>query len=165
MSRHSVRYFSKTIPSKEILDDALTIAQHTPSACNRQGWKVHLFMGEKCTELLKWQGGARGFEEEPTGAFLITANMRAFLHHEPFQAYVDGGMYAMSLLYALHYKGLGTIPLSCGFHWSKLKKLHKCFEIPANEVPVEIVAFGELLDDFKIAVSKRKKINFTVVQH
>lgn len=96
---------------------------------------------------------------------MVTSNMRAFLHHEPFQAYIDGGMYAMSLLYALHYKGLGTIPLSCGFHWTKLKKIHDYFDIPANEIPIEIIAFGELLDSFNVAVSKRKDVNFMVVKH
>src|SRR5690554_2620715 len=164
-SRHSIRYFSKNVPSQDLLDKALTLAQRTPSACNRQGWKVHQFIGSKCTDLLKWQGGARGFEEEPTIAFLVTANLRAFLHHEPFQAYVDGGMYAMSLIYAIHEVGLGSIPLSCGFQHSKISKLYKMFDIPKNEVPIEIIAVGEMLDSFNVAASSRKDISITTVKH
>ena len=164
-ARHSIRYFSRVIPDQNIIDEALKIAQQTPSACNRQGWKVHVFKKDACKKILEWQGGARGFEEEPTVVFLVTANLRAFLHYEPFQAYVDGGMYAMSLIYALHSVGLGTIPLSCGFHHSKLKSLHNLFDIPQNEVPIEIIACGTLEDKFNIAVSKRKSITETTVMH
>ena len=164
-NRHSIRYFSRIAPDPKVIDEALKIAQQTPSACNRQGWKVHVFKKDDCKKILEWQSGARGFEDEPTIIFLVTANMRAFLHYEPFQAYVDGGMYAMSLIYALHSVGLGTIPLSCGFHHSKLKSLHKLFDIPQNEVPIEIIACGTLEDKFNIAVSKRKPITETTVMH
>lgn len=163
--RHSIRYFSKEVPSKSLIDEALTLAQQTPSACNRQGWKVHVFKGDECRKLLEWQGGARGFENEPTIVFLVTANLRAFLHYEPFQAYVDGGMYAMSLIYALHSVGLGTIPLSCGFHHHKLDKLYRNFQIPQNEIPIEIIACGALEEKFNIAISKRKNISETTVIH
>ena len=164
-ARHSIRYFKREVPSQELIEKALFIAQRTPSACNRQGWKVHVFEKEKCQELWKWQGGARGFEDEPTMAFLVTANMKAFLHYEPFQSYVDGGMYAMSLIYALHSVGLGTIPLSCGFHYHKLRELINKFNIPQNEVPIEIIACGMLEDKFNIAVSTRKNISDTTIYH
>ncbi len=163
--RHSIRFFSQENPSQELLNKALEIAQKTPSACNRQCWKVHQFIGQKCTNLLKWQEGARGFEKEPTVAFLITADLKAFLFHEPFQAYIDGGMYAMSLIYALHSVGLGTIPLSCGFQSSKLNEMRKTFNIPENEIPIEIIATGVLSDSFKVAISKRKNINEVLVKH
>lgn len=164
-TRHSIRYFTKEIPSKDFLDHALRIAQGTPSACNRQGWKVHQFSGVKCTELLKWQGGGRGFEEEIPLAFLVTANLRAFLKHEPYQAYIDGGLYAMSLIYALHAVGLGTIPLSCGFFHKKLSKLNSDFDIPENEVPIVIIGVGNMLEKFNVAVSTRKPIEQTTVIH
>ncbi len=164
-SRHSIRYFTKEKPSIEKINEALCLAQKTPSACNRQGWKVHIFENEKCSELLKWQGGSKGFEHEPTIAFLVTANERAFLKHEPFQAYVDGGMYSMTLLLALHDVGLGAIPLSCGFHHRKLSSLFKKFNIPENEIPIEIIAAGEMEDSFKIAASSRKNIAQSTIIH
>ena len=164
-SRHSVRYYQKEPPPQEILDRAIQLAQLTPSACNRQCWKVHQFSNEKCTKLLRWQEGARGFESEPTVAFLITADLRAFLSYEPFQAYIDGGMYALSLIYALHSLGLGTIPLSCGFQCSKLKKLRVEFNIPENEIPIEIVATGLLLESFNVAESRRKQISQVITRH
>ena len=34
-SRHSIRYFKDELPSKDVIDEALTLASRTPSACNR----------------------------------------------------------------------------------------------------------------------------------
>lgn len=163
-SRHSIRYFSDESISKDLIVDILSLAQRTPSACNRQGWKTHVFIGEKSVELMKWQGGCRGFEDELQHSILVTANLKAFLFYEVHQAYVDGGLYAMNLINAIHSLGLGCIPLSCGFEYEKLKGLSK-FEIPENEVPVVIVAFGKLLDKFKVAVSTRKDISKTNTFH
>lgn len=163
-SRHSLRYFSGEPVSREIIVKALELAQRTPSACNRQGWKSHVFEGNKSIELIKWQSGSRGFEEECRYSILVTANLKAFLWHEVHQAYVDGGLYAMNLINALHSLGLGCIPLSCGFEYEKLKELSK-FDIPENEVPILIVAFGHLQDKFYYAVSSRKGISETNTFH
>ena len=86
--------------------------------------------------------------------------MRGFLYYEPFQQYVDGGMYAMNLVNAFHSLGLGTIPLSCGFVHSKLARL-KRFGIPEQESPILIIGIGNLEDKVKVAVSTRKNISET----
>ena len=164
-SRHSIRYFSKDIPDKELIDNALRIAQQTPSACNRQSWLVHIYQGKKALDLLMWQGGAKGFEDEIQIVILVTANLKAFLAYEKYQVYIDGGLYSMNLVNALHAQGLGTIPLSCGFHERKLKKLNSCYGIPENEIPILIIGIGCLLEEFKIAISSRKDVATTSIWH
>lgn len=163
-NRHSIRYFTQERVPEELLVEALKLAQRTPSACNRQGWKTHVYYGDDSVNLVKWQGGSRGFEDEIRCAILVTANLKAFLSHEIHQAYVDGGLYAMNLINALTYLGLGTIPLSCGFHETRLKCL-RTFGIPENEVPVVIIGVGIMEDKFNVAVSKRKEIEETNTFH
>ncbi|MDE6345167.1 MAG: nitroreductase family protein [Muribaculaceae bacterium] len=159
-SRHSVRYFTADLPSDSIISKALALASRTPSACNRQGWKTHVYKGSICHKLLKWQGGANGFEQDVHCAILVTADLRAFLEYEVFQAYVDGGLYAMNLINALHFQGLGTIPLSCGFNGKKLDEL-KHFNVPENEVPILIIGTGYYPNEFKVAISTRKPVERT----
>lgn len=163
-SRHSIRYFTSERVSENIINEALILAQRTPSACNRQGWLTHVFRDEKSVNLIKWQGGSRGFEDEIKCSILVTANLKAFLSHEIHQAYIDGGLYAMNLINALHSLGLGTIPLSCGFNYSRLKQLSS-FSIPENEVPIVIIGIGNLPESFKVAVSERKPIFKTNTNH
>lgn len=163
-SRHSVRYFSGEVVSDELLIRALTLAQQTPSACNRQGWKTHIYRGQQSVQLVQWQGGSRGFEEEIQCAIVVTANLKAFKAYEVHQAYIDGGLYAMNLINALHFVGLGTIPLSCGFKYRKLKQL-RSFGIPDNEVPILIIGVGHYPEHYKVAISERKSIDKTNTFH
>lgn len=164
-SRHSVRYFKMQVGvSRNKLEEALELAQTTPSACNRQAWKTHVYFDNDSINLAKWQGGCRGFEDEIRCSIVVTANLKGFLWHEAHQAYVDGGLYAMNLINSLHSIGLGTIPLSLGFSCDKLKELDR-FGIPANEVPIIIIGCGELEDEFKVAISTRKPISRTNTFH
>ncbi len=163
-SRHSLRYFSDELVGQEVIEKALTLAQRTPSACNRQGWHTHVFKGEESVRLMYWQEGCRGCEEGFRQSVLVTANLKAFLSHEVFQAYIDGGLYAMNLVNAFHSLGVGTIPLSCGFSLEKLKYLDQ-FGIPENEIPILIIAFGNVEDEYRYAVSTRKQINKTNTFH
>lgn len=164
-SRHSVRNFSDELPSRETLDKALTLASRTPSACNRQAWHTHIYFQEDSHNLLKMQDGCKGFHDDIHCCIVVTADMMGFLSHEPFQCYIDGGLYSQNLINALHYVGLGTIPLSCGFMTHKLDKIKKTFEIPDNEVMIVIIGVGCLVDQTKIAVSTRKPIEATNKYH
>lgn len=163
-SRHSLRCFKEdSVPMEDILK-ALELAQRTPSACNRQAWRTHVFTGKLCRDLLVWQDGCHGFEDEIKSCILVCADLRAFLSYETHQAYVDGALYAMNLINSLHYLGYGTIPLSCGFALKKLKGLRR-FDIPENEIPILIVGVGIIPDELKIAVSGRKDISSTNTIH
>ncbi len=164
-SRHSIRYFEDKLPDVELIEKALHLAARTPSACNRQAWHTHIYMGEKCHELLEMQGGCNGFCHDIHCSIVVTADMKGFLDYEPFQCYVDGGLYAMNLINALHFMGLGTIPLSCGFYYDKLSAMQERFLIPSNEVMVVIIGIGVLSDQMKIAESGRKPIEVTNTFH
>lgn len=164
-SRHSIRYFADELPSHEIINKALKLASRTPSACNRQAWHTHVYFNEDSHRLLETQSGCNGFFNDIHCSIVVTADMKGFLGHEPFQCYIDGGMYAQNLINALNYVGLGTIPLSCGFMTQKLDEIKKTYNIPENEVLIVIIGTGILTDEIKIAHSTRKAIETTNIFH
>lgn len=164
-NRHSIRYFSNELPSRDKIEKALALAQRTPSACNRQAWRTHVYFGEYSHRILTMQGGCHGFTSDIHCSIVVTADMNAFLAYEPFQQYVDGGLYAMNLINALQSVGLGTIPLSCGFYRDRLRALKGLMSIPANETLIVIIGLGELLPQFNVAVSSRKDITYTNTYH
>lgn len=164
-SRHSIRYFTDEPPSKELLDKALELAARTPSACNRQAWHTHIYFNEDTHELLQMQDGCKGFHDDIHCCIVVTADMKGFLGHEPFQCFIDGGLYAQNLINALHYVGLGAIPLSCGFMTIKLDQIKNTFDIPQNEAMIVIIGTGNLADETKIAISTRKPIEKTNTYH
>jgi nitroreductase len=114
LSRHSIRCFSGEPVDLSLINEAVRIAQTTPSVCNRQSSRVYIIQDESSKQaVLERQPGNRGFGHLADKILIVTSDLRAFSGmHERNQAFVDGGMFAMSLLYSLHYLGLGACALS-----------------------------------------------------
>ncbi len=159
-SRYSVRDFSKEPVNQDIIIAALEIAKKTPSACNRQPWKVYIYKDQiKKEKILHWQMGSRGFSHLIDTAIIVTSSLKYYFTGEIHQAYVDGGLYAMSLIYAFHSLGVGTIPMTLAMTSPKVKYLYKEFSVEEGELPILLIGIGSLKDSFKVAVSERKDIS------
>jgi len=165
-SRFSIRQFSSAPVSREMIEGAAQMAQKTPSVCNRQAWRLHaIYSPKQIQRVLDLHGGARGFVG--TGALLaVTAKLGAFISlGERNQAWIDGGLYAMSLLYALHSLGLGCCALNCSFIPRRDQAFRRLVGLPESESPVLLIAVGHLRDDFRVAQSHRKAISEVIVHH
>lgn len=134
----------------------MEIAEYTPSACNRQPWRNHIFFDKKkIIEILDFQTGARQFKNDLACVILVTSSVNSFSISEYHQHYVNGGLYAMNLIFALHSLGLGTVPLNMGLDYKKLKRLKDYCEIKDDEAPILMIGVGDISDDFYVAESKR----------
>ncbi|SFB69749.1 Nitroreductase [Zunongwangia mangrovi] len=162
-SRHSLRNFKDLEIPMSSITEALEIAKKTPSACNRQAWRTYIFTDKALIqEILKIQGGNRGFGHLADKLIIVTSELGVFGHSfERNQAFIDGGMYLMNLLYALHFKKIGTCPLNCSNTPEKDKILQKLCSVPQSEVFICMIACGFPPDEFKLATSPRYDINFT----
>ena len=164
-SRFSVRDFGKSKIDFDKVLAALKMCERTPSACNRQSYKIYVYKDEALkNQIFKMQGGCNGFYEDMQVAILICGDQRGYNINELHQVYVDGGIYAMNLLYALHYEGVAAIPLTMGQKQGKLREIKKALEIPENEIPCVLIGVGSYKEEYKVAVSKRKKYqDYTVI--
>lgn len=166
-TRRSIRNFATgDVPISDI-EAAVATAQRTPSVCNRQMWKVHVFLDEeKKKSVLKYQNGNRGFGEDASAILIITASLEYFIGvGERNQAYIDGGMYAMTLLYALHSLGYGTCCLNLSLQPKTDQALRRAANIPASEALVMMVAVGRLPEELHVATSPRKEVDQVMVLH
>jgi hypothetical protein len=154
--RFSIRDFTDEPVDIDLVRKAIKIAGKTPSACNRQPWRVHLFVSkERVNEILDYQTGARQFKENIGCAILVTCSYNNFFGGEYHQPYVNGALYAMTLIYALHSLGFGTIALNMGFPYNKLVKLSELIDIKNDEVPVLLIGVGHIPDQLNVACSER----------
>jgi nitroreductase len=156
-SRHSIRnYTNENIPSK-LVKKAIKLAQKTPSVCNRQINRVYLLKNKQLIEkALSVQTGNRGFNHTINQLIIVTCNL-SYLDgvRERNQAYIDGGMFSMSLLYSLHYLGLGA----CALNWSANKKMDKeireYIPIKKEEVIIMMISYGNFPEEIQVANSQR----------
>jgi len=160
-SRSSVRTFSSEPVDPALVRDAVRMAQKTPSVCNRQSTRVWMLTSPALREeALGVQGGARGFSEQVDKVLVVTSDLTHFqAAGERNQAWVDGGMFAMSLVYALHSLGLGT----CCLNWSKKlevdHELRRHVPIPEQEVVIMLIAVGHLPEEFGVPQSPLKSVD------
>ena len=160
-NRHSIRVFSEKPVSEELIMQAAEISRKTPSVCNRQAARIFVF-GSECdkSKLLALQGGNRGFGHLASHVVAITSDLQCFTGTcERNQAYVDGGLMAMTFVYALQSLGVG----SCFLNWSVNADLDMGFKkvsgIPASHVIVSLLAIGNIPSELKVAESPRLNLN------
>lgn len=155
-SRYAVRDFGTDFISRKQVEEALKIAEKTPSACNRQSWKIHVFAGDdKRLRMFQLQGGCKGFYEDMQYAILVCGDLNYYRFFEMSQIYVDGGLYAMNLMYALHYKGMATIPLTMSIRINKINNIINDMNLTKSELPILLIGVGSYKDSFKVAKSER----------
>ncbi len=157
-SRYSTRHFVKEPVNVDDIRRAVSVAQKTPSVCNRQPWRVHFYNDPNLTQrILSLQGGNRGFGQECGSVLAVTCDLRAFLSvQERYESWIDGGMFAMALCLALHDLGYGA----CCLNWSKLPNddiaMHSLGDIPNSEQIIMLIAVGVTPQEYNVAKSSRQ---------
>lgn len=154
-NRYSVREYSSELVSQELLDKVCEVSMKTPSVCNRQATPVYQITDlEKIKAALEIQGGFSGYDMSPV-LLLVTSNIRAFMNNgERNEPFVDGGLFSMSLLYALEAYGLAACPLNAMFSLSQDRKTRALLHIPDYELPVMYIAVGNFPDPYQYAAQR-----------
>jgi nitroreductase len=162
-SRASVRNFTDEEISCHKIGMALDLARNTPSACNRQSWRTYVFTDKKVISgLLESQGGNRGFGHLTNKLIIIAGELGVFCNsNERNQVYIDGGIYSMNLLYALHSLEIAACIMNCSFDYGKEEEIKHAAGIKDSEVLIAMISCGIPPDEFKIASSPRYGIERT----
>lgn len=164
-TRHSIRHFSDKPVELERVENAVKLAQYTPSACNRQGWKTYI-VNDKAVlrEVLKNQNGNRGFGQEFDKLLVVVGDLRCFNRdREVFQVYIDGGMYAMRVLDSLYYERIASVPLSASLTKEQEENVRKLLKLDPAEVLIMFIDIGNYPDECQTTRSERKPAEYTVI--
>lgn len=156
-SRYSVRnYTSERIPVS-LLYECVELAQRSPSFCNRQPNRVHLVQNpDKKQKILELQNGNRGFGHLADTLIIITSSVSTTKDiHERNENHLNGGMFCMTLLNALHFYRIGA----CSLNWSVSNqndsRMRQLLGIPDQEVILLVISCGFVPEQFSIASSPR----------
>ena len=161
MGRYSMRQFSDQALELKDLQKAIYLASKTPSVCNRQCYHAFIAQGkEKASSVLSYQLGNRGFGDQVDSVITVTADLSCFFSSsERNQAWIDGGLYAMSVIYALHSLGIASCPLNWSVNPKRDLALKNASGIPHSHSIIMMIACGNLKDEFSVAQSKRKPMD------
>ena len=105
-------------------------------------------------QLLSYQNGNRGFGHKLGVVLMVTVDLRHFdLIGERNQGWIDGGLFAMSLVYGLHAASLGTCMLNWSEDCESDKAIRKAFNIPDYEIIITMIGAGHVPKKFEVTAS------------
>lgn len=167
VARRSVRSFRSDDVSQHVIKRAITIAQLSPSACNRQPCSIHVYKKrEQIDAMLELQNGNRGFGHTIPVLLVLTAAANCFFDaSERQEPYIDGGLFAMSLILALQAQSVSTCCLNWCVEPAQDKAAHLLGDIPASERIVMYIAVGYADENALVPRSPRRSIENIVVNH
>lgn len=167
-SRHSVRNFDTDhAPTEADLLQVVELARNTPSVCNRQGFRVHFFRErDDIDAILRIQNGAVGFAGSVPALAVVTARRAMFVGpDERNQRWVDGGLFAMTLVWAAHALGLATCMLNWALPSASSARLRKITGIPDGEDIVVLIAIGHAAEGARVARSEKRTVDDLATFH
>lgn len=154
--RHSMREFDGSAVDMHYLKEAIELAMHCPSACNRQGYRVHIVHKSAFDKLNHWMDGIGGFANDIDKLLIITANLSVYRLSEPYQHVVTSTVFASYLSLALQAYNIGCCfvqrNVTPNIKWSVISKQ---FNIPTNEEVVCCLGIGNLKKEYKVPRSYR----------
>jgi nitroreductase len=160
-ARHSVRQFAPGRLDPDVLRTAVDQALLSPSSCNRQTSTVHAYTrAEEIAVLLNHLSGSAGFGDQLGALLVVTVDLRNWnTVGERNQAFVDGGMFAMTLILALHAQGLGTCPINWSADRHRDAAMRASMGLGPEHVIITRIGVGALPDDLRVPVSLRRPTN------
>lgn len=159
-ARHSIRTYAPQPVPLAAIERAAQVAQQSPSSCNRQTCRVHAWLDPALrTRVLALQNGNTGFGDQLGGIAVITSDLAHWEQpHERYQAWVDGGMFAMSFCYGLHAEGLGSVMLNWSVTKERDRALRRLIRLPESELVITMIGFGCLPEQLNVPVSQRRPL-------
>lgn len=156
-SRRSARQFTGAPVSTEDLEEVISLAQEAPSVCNRQaGFAFCANDPMTIKSALSFQNGNRGFGHLLGAVIIVAADMSRFRsigeRHQPF---IDGGIFAMAIVNALHAKHIGACMLNWSTEFGQDKALRAAFDIPDKYTIITMIGCGEVPPSIQVAASPR----------
>lgn len=160
-SRRSIRTFTGEKVPAETIRNAIKLALNAPSVCNRQASKVYLVEDKAVIDkVLEIQGGMRGYSEKVAQLLILTTDRSYFFTvGERNQLYIDGGIFLMNLLYALHFYRIANCPANWGKTVNEDKIVKKYVAIPDSEKIICLIPIGVPTNNFKVCLSQRRSVD------
>lgn len=154
-SRFSSRTFADEPLDPNSVAHIVALAQSAPSQCNRQASHAWFYQSpNKIEALLALQGGSSGFAQDVRNLFVITSDLAAWGGpQQRNQLYVDGALFSMSLIYAMHAHGIATCPLNLAVTNGREREIRAAGGIPADQRVVMMIAVGKPLSTLAVAAA------------
>lgn len=165
-SRSSVRDFNGIRIPFETIEKVIDLAKTAPSVCNRQPVKIYYVEDKiKIDSIFDIQKGLKGYTDNIFQLLVIVSDRNYFYTvGERNQLYIDGGLFLMNLLYALHYYKIASCPAHWGLNIDSDRKIKMILGMKPSEKVICLLPIGLPQTEFKTTLSLRRSTSEILVQ-
>jgi nitroreductase len=142
--RRSVRWYQNRPVAREIVDEAVSVAIESPTACNRVPYRFELFDDPSDAQrIASIAGGTTGYVQNLQSLAVVVGDLSAYLdERDRHLIYIDGSLASMGFIYSLESNGVA----SCCINWPDLrepeKKIASLLGLASHERVVMLIAYG-----------------------
>lgn len=156
-TRHSVRDYDARDVADDVLEHAVALAINTPSVCNRQAWHIRFYRGDDVARVLTFQNGNAGFRDTVPVVAVVTTDARMFAGAgERNQGWIEGGLFSMSFVWALHSLGVDSCMLNMSVTNDRAAAVRVELGMDDEELVVMMIAIGYGREGHRRARSPRR---------
>ncbi|OOE62357.1 nitroreductase family protein [Salinivibrio kushneri] len=158
--RRSVRWYQNKKVPHEAIDKAIELAKLSPSACNRQPYKMKIFSNANdVKEIASLPAGTTGFNHNFPMIIAFVGQLRNYYSEaDRHIIYIDTSLFAMSFVLALESLGLS----SCIINWPEdvvaERKANEKLKLDKDERIIFFMSVGYADEDKLIPYSGKKSI-------
>ncbi|QQL44316.1 nitroreductase family protein [Sulfuriroseicoccus oceanibius] len=159
--RRSVRWYEDTPVPRSLVDQAISAAAQSPSACNRQPFEfVVIDTPAVVNRVSDIPMGTKGFAHQFPMIVVLVGKLEAFAFaRDRHLIYIDASLAAMTFMLALETLGLS----SCPINWPDIETLEdemaKQLGLDACERPVMLISVGYAKQSGMIPHSHKKSLD------
>lgn len=160
--RRSVRWFLPKKVNREDVDNAILIANQSPSACNRQPFEYRVIdEPELLNKVANLPGGVKGYVEGIPMMVICIGNLDAYFdERDRHVIYIDASLANMSFMLALETLGLS----SCAINWPDVevreRKMETLLKLEKHQRVIMCMAVGYPDPTGMVAYSEKRELNY-----
>lgn len=160
--RRSVRWFEDRTVPEDLLREVVQMGLNSPSACNRQPYRVIVVQGEETESAASLAMGTSGFADNIPCLLAIVGDLSAYgSERDRHNIYVDGSLFAMTVMLSAEVNGLSTCPINWPDIEARERRAAEYFGLPVHERIIMFMAVG--FPDVSRGVPKSTKADATEI--
>lgn len=156
--RKSVRWFLEKEVTKDLIEQAASIAALAPSACNRQPYLFRAIIDPvRARQVASISMGTSGYAQNIPALVVVLGDFGVLEHsRDRHLPYIDGSLAAMQFMLALETLGLASCPINWPDVETLEKKMDRALNLPVHLRPIMLIAVGYPDPEGMVAYSARK---------
>jgi len=159
--RRSVRWYRPDPVPRDLIDQAISLASYSPTACNRQPFEFRVF-DAPClvNRISSIPMGTVGFSHNIPVVVAVVGKQRAYSsERDRHLIYIDGALASMTFMFALETVGLSSCPINWPDMEDREREMEKELKLKGDERPVMLISVGYPDADGMVAFSQKKSLS------